>query len=260
MKIATSPVPTRENYQVLPLDQVSSEYERVVFDKAGNSYRTDFLSEDQKEQEIDELSYIQANLVYEERIPETESIANTQANLVFDERTPEIVEIANEAVLEAQLPLPALWSESSAASIIGDPFNDWDVERYNPDNIVTKISATTFELTPGYVYKISGMLTCQSTSEDFTGVEWRLRGTKSSLTTGTITFFPNGNTGILYQEDESGDAFQNYSITSSINSTHFMTADIGFVTRCNMDIVYKAPGTVLTHGDSKILFEVIKKI
>ena len=99
MKIGKSPLPSRENVQVLPLEEVSDDYQRVVFDKNGNSYRTDFLSEEEKEQEINDLSSIQANIVYEERIPETESIANT-------------------AVFNSQYLLPAQFAEGTAINAL----------------------------------------------------------------------------------------------------------------------------------------------
>jgi hypothetical protein len=241
MKKVKIPLPSRENVQNIPLADVGENYQRIVFDDDGNSFKTDFLNAEEQEQLINDLSYAQANLVYEERIPE-------------------ITEIVNQSVLDNQLPLPALWSESSSFHSLSSPFNNWNFERYNPDNIVTKISSTTFELTPGYIYKVSAMLTSQSDDNDVTGLVWRLLVNEQSPTSPAVTFSPSGNLGILYQMDQSGSSSYNSSSSSSVESTHFVTVPLGYTTRCQVQIVYMSPGTSKTHGDSKILFEVVKKI
>lgn len=232
MKIAKIPLPSRENTQVLPLEEVGDEYQRVVFDKDGNSYRTDFLSEEEKDQEINDLSSIQANIVYEERIPETESIAKT-------------------AVFNSQYLLPAQFAEGTAINALSLNGTVPFFESFNQDGIVTYSSSTgEFQLPPGYVYKLTAYITARSEDENYAGAacRWFIDGSYV------------GNAGACRSYDRSGQVGDDYCDITISDAIAFYINNTFQTVSAKILIVDLMNNTTKTNGFSQVEIEIIRNL
>lgn len=226
------PMPSRQNLPVLPLEDVSGKYQRVVFDENGDSFRTDFLSEEEKEDEINQLSYIQANNVYDEKIPETEAIAKT-------------------VTFNSQYRMPAQFAEGTAShslSINGTvPF----FESFNPDGIVTYSSSTgEFQLPPGYVYKLTAHMTARSEGENYAGVAYRW------FIDGSF----QGNAGSCRSYDKSGRAGDDYCDITMSDGVAFYINNTSQAVIAKVLVVDLMNDTTKTNGFSQVEIEIIRDL
>ena len=233
-RTAKIPIPSRESLPKIDPEQLDDSYQRVVFDSEGNSFRSDFVSEDEK---IAEIANEQANLVYEERIPETESIANEQATSV---------------VFNKQYKLPAQYSEGLTANSL--TFNSavrFNGGSFNPDSTVTYSSSTgEFSLPPGYAYKLKAQVTARSEAENYAGVEF----------TWYIDNVPVGNVGVCRSFDKSGQSGDDYcDITVVDGVAHYLNNGQSNVT-AKVVVTNLMLNTVTTNGFSLAEIEIIKDL